>query len=203
MMKLKVIGLTGGIGCGKSFVAKLAESFFPVYHINTDDMAREQMKKGGISYNRVLEGFKEYGDILLEEDGEINRKELSKIVFSDKKALEKLDSITHPAVIEEINEIIAREKEQGRFEAVLIESALVFESGIDKICDEVWYVYAPIETRTKRLMESRGYSIEKIDAVLSGQLKEQDFIDRSDRVIQNGDEVTTADLLHTIAEFLA
>ena len=200
---MKVIGLTGGIGCGKSYVAKLAESNFPVYHINTDEMARNQMKKGGESYYKVLEGFKEYKDIILDEDQEINRKELSKIVFNDSTALKKLDDITHPAVIEEIRNIIAREKELNRFTAVIIESALVFESGINSMCDEVWYVFAPVDTRIRRLMNSRGYSMDKINAVLSGQMKERDFIEKSDRVIENDDDVSTKELLRIIGELLA
>ncbi len=199
---MKVIGLTGGIGSGKSFVAKIASYFFPVLHINTDEMARQQMMKGQISYNRVVEEFSKYSDELLREDGEINRPVLAKIVFNDAGLLNKLNSITHPAVIDGIKEIIREESGYGEYEAVMIESALVFESGIDKICDEVWFVHAPVSTRIRRLKETRGYSDEKISSVLDDQLAEEEFIKRSDRVIENDDGTGVEEMFTVLSDML-
>ncbi len=199
---MKVIGLTGGIGSGKSFVAKIASYFFPVLHINTDEMARQQMMKGQISYNRVVEEFSKYSDELLREDGEINRPVLAKIVFNDAGLLNKLNSITHPAVIEGIKEIIREESGCGEYEAVMIESALVFESGIDRICDEVWFVHAPVSTRIRRLKETRGYSDEKISSVLDDQLAEEEFIKRSDRVIENDDGTGVEEMFTVLSDML-
>ena len=105
-------------------------------------------------------------------------------------------------VIDAIKEIIQEEKQRDFYEAVLIESALVYESGIDNICDEVWYVYAPVETRVKRLTDSRGYSREKIDSVLSGQMDEQEFLKKCDKVIKNGDDSTVTDLIRQISDLL-
>lgn len=199
---MKVIGLTGGIGSGKSFVAKVASYFFPVLHINTDEMARQQMMKGQISYNRVVEEFSKYSDELLKKDGEINRPVLAKIVFNDAGLLNKLNSITHPAVIEGIKEIIREESGCGEYEAVMIESALVFESGIDRICDEVWFVHAPVSTRIRRLKETRGYSDEKISSVLDDQLAEEEFIKRSDRVIENDDGTGVEEMFTVLSDML-
>ena len=84
---MKVIGLTGGIGCGKSFVANVASHFLPVLHISTDELARRQMMKGGKSYEGVVMEFSPLTDKLLLPDGEINRPELSRIVFSDEKQI--------------------------------------------------------------------------------------------------------------------
>ena len=199
---MKVIGLTGGIGSRKSFVAKVASYFFPVLHINTDEMARQQMMKGQISYNRVVEEFSKYSDELLKKDGEINRPVLAKIVFNDAGLLNKLNSITHPAVIEGIKEIIREESGCGEYEAVMIESALVFESGIDRICDEVWFVHAPVSTRIRRLKETRGYSDEKISSVLDDQLAEEEFIKRSDRVIENDDGTGVEEMFTVLSDML-
>lgn len=199
---MKVIGLTGGIGCGKSFVANVASHFLPVLHINTDELARRQMMKGGKSYEGVVREFSPLTDKLLLPDGEINRPELSRIVFSDKEALKKLDGITHPAVIDEIKEIIAAESDDPEYDVIMIESALVFESGIDSICDEVWYVHAPEEVRRKRLTESRGYTKEKIDSVLKGQLAEEEFIKRSDKVIENGEGTGVEDMIMILTDLL-
>ena len=199
---MKIIGLTGGIGSGKSFVAKVATMHFKVLHISTDEIARTQMLKGGVSYGRVIEEFSGYTDDLLLEDGEINRPALSKMVLNDPELLEKLDSITHPAVIDEVNSIIENEKEAGRYDAVLIETALIYEAGIDSTCDEVWYVYAPRLTRRKRLALDRGYSDERIDGFFNGQKPEEEFLRRSTRTVPNGDDVTEEDMIRIIRGYL-
>ena len=199
---MKIIGLTGGIGSGKSFVAKVATMHFKVLHISTDEIARTQMLKGGVSYGRVIEEFSGYTDDLLLEDGEINRPALSKVVLNDPELLEKLDSITHPAVIDEVNSIIENEKEAGRYNAVLIETALIYEAGIDSTCDEVWYVYAPRLTRRKRLALDRGYSDERIDGFFNGQKPEEEFLRRSTRTVPNGDDVTEEDMIRIIRGYL-
>ena len=199
---MKIIAITGGIGSGKSYVANIMSLYFNVLHINTDEMARKQMMKGRESYNRVVEAFRDKIPDLLDENEEINRPVLSKYVFSNPNELKKLDDLTHPVVIDAIKEIIQEEKQRDFYEAVLIESALVYESGIDNICDEVWYVYAPVETRVKRLTDSRGYSREKIDSVLSGQMDEQEFLKKCDKVIKNGDDSTVTDLIRQISDLL-
>lgn len=199
---MKVIGLTGGIGSGKSFVAGVAEKYFPVLHVNTDEIARLQMKKGGISYQKTVDYFSAYSEKLLGEDGEIDRKVLSEIVLSDKKLLEKLNGITHPAVVDEVKNIIKREKEYKNHKAVLIETALLYEAGIDSICDEIWYVYAPDETRRKRLTLSRGYTKEKTDMFMSRQNSEELFLRLADRTVPNGADVTEEDMKKIISGYL-
>ncbi|MBP5533847.1 MAG: dephospho-CoA kinase [Lachnospiraceae bacterium] len=199
---MKIIGLTGGIGSGKSFVADAAQKNFPVLHISTDEIARRQMQKGGISFKKVVKEFSKYTGSLLLEDGEINRPELSKIVMNDPERLKKLDEITHPAVIDEVNNIIKEETDRGVYTAVLIETALLYEAGIDKMCDEVWYVYAPVATRCKRLTETRGYTPEKTEMFLKNQQPEEEFLRRADRIVPNGEDVTEEDMIHIISAYL-
>lgn len=198
---MKVIALTGGIGSGKSYVAGIIEHFFPILHVSTDDLAKEQMKKGGISYDGVVEHFSRYGNLLTAE-GELDRKRLSELVFEDERLLAELDSITHPNVLRELENIIAREKEREEYVAVLIESALVFESGIDSMCDEVWCVTAPVEVRKERLRSTRGYSDEKISSILDDQLADEEFISRSDRVILNDGVKSAEQLVEEINDIL-
>ena len=199
---MRIIGLTGGIGSGKSFVAQVAEKNFSVLHISSDEIARRQMQKGGISYKRVVEEFSGMTDDLLCEDGEINRTALSKLVMNDPVLLKKLDAITHPAVIDEINTIIAIEDERKIFSAVLVETALLYEAGIDRMCDEVWYVYAPVATRSARLVNMRGYSTEKTELFLKNQQPEEEFLRRSDRTVPNGEDVTESDMIKIISAYL-
>ena len=199
---MRIIGLTGGIGSGKSFVAQVAEKNFSVLHISSDEIARRQMQKGGISYKRVVEEFSGITDDLLCEDGEINRTALSKLVMNDPVLLKKLDTITHPAVIDEINTIIAIEDERKIFSAVMVETALLYEAGIDRMCDEVWYVYAPLATRSSRLIKMRGYSTEKTEMFLKNQQPEEEFLRRSDRTVPNGEDVTESDMIKIISAYL-
>lgn len=200
-MAMKIIGLTGGIGSGKSFVAGVATGFFPVFHISTDDIAREQMQRGGCSYNAVLKAFSEE-DGVVGEDGELDRQQLSKVVFANRKKLDLLNSITHPNVIEEMKRQIREAEQSGEYEAVLIESALIFESGINTICDSVWYVYAPTDCRKQRLKMSRGYSDEKTESILDDQMSDDEFMRLSDETILNDDSVTVEMMVLRISELL-
>ena len=199
---MKVIGLTGGIGSGKSYVADVAVKNFEILHISTDEIARRQMLNGGESFYRVVEEFSKYSDELLLENGEINRQVLGAIVLNDQMLLEKLDSITHPPVIEEVNKIIETERQNGRYAALMIETALIYEAGMDSICDEVWYVYAPRDTRKKRLMASRGYSEEKAEGFFRRQKPEEEFLKRAQRVVPNGADVTEEELVRIICAYL-
>ena len=199
---MKIIGITGGIGSGKSYVASVTAKYFPVLHVSTDDIAKEQMKKDGISYDMVVKAFSDICSQLLDEDGEINRAALSKTVFSDNSLLDMLNSITHPNVISELKSIIEREEKKGFYSAVLIETALIFESGIDKMCDSVWDVYASLNCRKRRLKASRGYSEEKIESILDDQLDEEEFKKKSDIVIVNDDSTDIRDLIISIDKAL-
>lgn len=177
---MKVIGITGGIGSGKSFVAKLLEENYGAHIINTDRIAREQMEVGGRSYEPVVSFF---GKGILSEDQSINRSKLAEIVFQDKEKLLKLNEITHPKVLEEVNEEINKNINNPGY--LVIETALMIESGYDIVCDEVWYVYASEEDRRKRLKEDRNYSDEKIDSVFHSQSSEEAFRNKFTKVIEN------------------
>ena len=119
----------------------------------------------------------------MQEDGTIDRTLLAQKVFADEQEREWLNSVIHPAVIRYIEEYIAARKEEPG--TIVLESALLFESGCDRFCDEVWYVCVPEAVRRQRLAESRGYSQEKITSILKRQLSEEEFRRRSDVVIEN------------------
>ena len=191
---MRVIGLTGGIGSGKSWVAEAISKALSWEVIYTDDVAREQMKKGGESYFAVV---KEFGDGILDKSGEIDRSRLSKIVFEDKTKLEKLNSLTHPLVRTYVLNQIAKFREEKK-EAVLIETALLIEAGYQEFCDEVWYVHAPETQRRERLKASRGYSDEKVDSLFLKQRKEEEFFQIATKVIENPDGSTVEAILSQI-----
>ncbi|TAH64361.1 MAG: dephospho-CoA kinase, partial [Anaerolineaceae bacterium] len=183
---MKVIGITGGIGSGKSLVADIMIKKYKAYLINSDSIAREQMMPGGISYQGVVDYF---GREILVEDGSIDKSKLSQIVFTDKEKLLKLNSLTHPNVLIEVQKIIAEKRDSNVVPYCIIETALMIESGYDFVCDEVWYVYSSTSSRRNRLKQYRSYSDEKIDAIFESQSKEEDFLKAFTKVIYNDDDL--------------
>jgi dephospho-CoA kinase len=179
---MKVIGLTGGIGSGKSLVAKLLKEKYGAYILLTDDIARKQMEPGGASYGEVLDYF---GKEILGVDGTIDRSKLAVIIFEDKEKRLKINEITHPKVLTAVINEIQSVREQEAFPYLVVETALMIEAGYDYICDEIWYVYAPEEERRLRLKKERGYSDEKIEIIFANQSKEEVFRAEFSKVIEN------------------
>lgn len=191
--KIKVYGITGGVGSGKSFVSQILSSHFDLFLIDTDSLARTQMCRGGDSFASVVE---EFGEGILGADGEIDRKALAEIVFNDKERLKKLDDITHPRVIAAVEDTVRRIGEgdaflltaEGRMpKGVLVESALIIEAGFADMFDDIIYVHAPEADRKKRLMLTRGYSEEKVASVFLSQQPEESFLGIATIVVENPD----------------
>ncbi|WP_310604945.1 dephospho-CoA kinase [Anaerosporobacter sp.] len=192
---MKVIGLMGGVGSGKSTVANILEKEYGAYLIITDDIAKKLYDKDEEGYQKVVSYF---GTEILNEDGQINRKQLSGIVFADKDKLEKLNSFIHPLVmkyvINEIENIKKENKQKTKEEQVpyiVIETALLIEAGYRGLCDTVWYVAVNEEVRKQRLMSGRGYSEEKIASILKNQMSDADYSDNCDKILYNNGDVDT------------
>ena len=183
---MKVIGLTGSVGSGKSTVAKMMEEKFHAYVIYTDEVAKDFMKPGQVSYQLTLNYF---GTNILFENGEIDRGKLASIVFQDEKKLATLNSFIHPYVKEYVLETIEKVKESGVHSYCVVETALLLQAGYTGFCDEIWIVTLMDEIRRKRLKESRGYSDEKIDSILKNQLSEQKLRDAATHIIENNGDI--------------
>lgn len=179
---IPVIGITGGVGSGKSAVLAMLEKYFDTAVIQADQVARELMQPGKASYVRIVDCF---GKDILEKDGSIDRNKLSGIVFQDAERLEQLNSMTHPEVKKEILSRIARIKSEGRVRRIAVEAALLIEGGYREYLDELWYIYADDATRIARLKEGRGYSEEKSRSIMENQLGEAEFRTECDSVIDN------------------
>lgn len=179
---MKVIGVTGGAGSGKSEVLRLLEKNFNAHVIIADEVARNLSKKGGASYDAIVAYF---GDGILDDAGEIDRKKLAAIVFGHPKLLEKLNSFTHPKVKASIQKEIDEVKAQAGCSLIVVEAALLVEAGYEDVCDEYWYIYTDEAIRRQRMKESRGYSDEKIDGIMKNQLSEDEFRQACHRVIVN------------------
>ena len=178
---MKVIGITGGIGSGKSRVLSYLEEKHHAVICQADRVAWELQEPGQKCYLEIVEYF---GTGILNEDTTINRTELGQIVFHDDEKLYLLNEMMHPAVKIEIQNRISQEREKGT-KLFFLEAALLIEEHYDEICDELWYIYTSEPIRRQRLKESRGYSDEKIDAIMATQLSEETFRKVCKIVIEN------------------
>ena len=172
----KIIGLTGGIGSGKTTIAKYFKSFgIPVYI--ADDEARKIMQSPEI-INAIKNTFGE--DIF--ENRILNREKLAKIVFNDPEKLKKLNSIVHPAVKKHFELWLIENK---TFPYIIYEAAILFESGRYKDCDIIVTVTAPIETRLQRVLERDKTTRELVLKKMEAQWSDEKRIAKSDFVIEN------------------
>ncbi len=178
---MKIIGLTGGIGAGKTQILEYLNDKYGATICQADQVAKRLQKKGTEVYQKIVEHF---GEEILDEKEEIDREKLGSIVFADSKELEVLNGIVHPAVKEEVLRKISSETKRST-NLFLLEAALLIEDHYDEICDELWYVYVQKEVRKKRLIYSRGYQPEKVDEIMASQLSKEDFFKACDRVIDN------------------
>jgi len=189
---MKVIGITGGIGSGKSIVCEILQKHYQAFLINMDQIAHSFMEPGEVSYELIV---KHFGEDILDEKGQINRKKLGQIVYQNEEALKYLNSCTHPYVLSYVKNLIY-EKSLSQEELICVESALPVEGKLKEICDEVWYVKASDTIRRERLLVSRNYSNEKIDSIFSKQISEEQYKEIGTKIIRN--ETSPDDLIEQI-----
>ena len=178
---MKIIGITGGVGSGKSRVLSYIEEMYSCVICQADHVAWELQKPEEKGYIEIVKYF---GEDILNEDKTINRAALGQIVFADKDELAVLNAIMHPAVKSDIQDKISKEKMRGT-ELFVLEAALLIEERYDEICDELWYIYTDENVRRDRLKLSRGYTDEKIDSMMKTQLSEEVFRKKCKVVIDN------------------
>ena len=184
MTQSKTIGITGGVGAGKSTVLDYITAHYRVGVIIADDVGKALMEPGGSVYQALV---RHYGDEILQEDGSIDRPHLAAIGLRDEESQAVLNSIEHPLIREEI----IRQIQASEAPVVFLEAALLLEGKLTEICDEVWVVTADEETRIRRLMEDRGYTEETCRMIMSRQLSEEAFEDLADVLIRNDRKLTS------------
>lgn len=177
---MRVIGLTGGVGSGKSYVAHYLAKHGQMELLIADELGHVAMEPGTESFRQIVARF---GEQLLCEDGSLNRDKIAEIVFWNPSAMEDLNAIIHPVVKAYIADYI-RERQEC-LGTILLESAILYETACDQLCDEVWYVHVPEELRICRLCSDRGYTEEKSRAIIAKQQPEKFFLEHADQVIEN------------------
>ena len=185
------IGVTGGVGAGKSEILRYLDNNYSCRILMSDNAAKELEAPGGVLYEPLVrlleEADPEDGSSgpLLHENGEIDKQEMARRIFTDPQLLTKINELVHPAVNKYIREEIAREKKSGEKEFFILESAILIENGYDRILDSMWYIYCEESVRSSRLKASRGYSDEKIRSIMMSQVSEDVFRSHCDTVIDN------------------
>lgn len=212
---MKTIGITGGVGCGKSTVLDYLAAQYKCVILKADEEAMKMELPGGPLYEpvvKLLEEAKRDGDgpLFPDSSGGINpaiagkgdpkgngsvlkdapgipfdRKEAARRMYRDEALREKINDLVHPAVVKHILEAIADARKAGAFDYFFVEAALLIENGFDKLLDEMWYIYCREDIRRVRLKESRGYTDKKIDRILASQLSEEQFRAHCQVVIDN------------------
>lgn len=178
---MKIIGITGGVGAGKTQILEYLNNKYGATICMADEVGRKLQRKGQKCYDEIVACF---GEEILDEKGELNRSALADIVFSDESKRKLINGIVHPAVKEEVRRKIAKE-ERRHTNIFIVESALLVEDQYDEICDEIWYIYVRDDIRRKRLFFSRGYDEQKIDEIMAAQLPNEEYFKCCDRVIDN------------------
>lgn len=177
---MKVLGITGGVGSGKSLVLEYLKEEYGAYICQMDETAKELQKSGTECFREIVRHF---GTEIVGSDGELDRVKLGGIVFAEEEELKKLNEIVHPAVLEHVRRDI-EEKAGTGVELYVVEAAVLTDVFRD-LSDELWYIYVREEIRRERLKASRGYTDERITRMIASQPAEEVFRETCDVVIDN------------------
>lgn len=176
------IGITGGIGAGKSEILNYIRKHYRCEIYLADQVAHE-VKRAGTECYHALVGL--LGEEIKDPDGEIDREKMAEKIFADPALLEQVNGIIHPAVRSYLLERLEEARRAGQAELFFVEAALLIECGYGQLVDEMWYIYADEAVRRRRLAESRGYSREKADSIMARQLSEKRFRENCGFIIDN------------------
>lgn len=182
---MKILGITGGVGAGKSTILSYLERQYKARVIQADEVGKQLQQPGEGCYNQIVESF---GGEILWPDGSICREKLAAEVFSNEEKLSLLNKIVHPAVKAYIVSEIEKERGRGMVPFFVIEAALLIEDRYDLVCDEIWYIHTDAKVRARRLASSRGYSNEKTKKIMGNQLDESEYRAKCNFVIDNSSD---------------
>ena len=173
-----VLGLTGGIACGKSTISQTLSELGAVI-VDGDLLSRELTADGGAALPDIRAAF---GDGVFHPNGTLNRRALGAVVFADDTVRDKLDAIMQPLLLT----LILRSIEDARLSGAavcVLDMPLLYEKDLDRLCDRVWCAYIPQETQLERLMQRDGFTPEEAENRLRSQLPAEEKAARADVVI--------------------
>jgi len=182
---MKIIGLTGNIAAGKTTVSNLLRDLGAAV-IDADEIARDIVAVGTVGWQRLRE---EFGEQYFFDNGQLDRKKLGNLVFHDGSALAKLNSITHPLIRKEIEKRFEELRKTHQVKVVVLDAALLIETGWYKMVDEVWLVIAEDRVRLKRLMERNALSEEEALSRMKSQWDQEVKKKYAKRIIDNSGDI--------------
>lgn len=196
---MKTIGITGGVGAGKTLILRYIEEQYNCIVIRADEVAHVLREPGQTCYQALVDLL---GQDVLENDGTIHRGKMAEKIFGNQAVLERVNQIIHPEVKKYIVSRIDQERKRGELDFFFVEAALLIEEHYDEILDELWYIHTDEEIRKVRLMENRHYSEEKVAEIMRGQLSAEQFRRHCNvEIINNGDlEATYEQIKHVMGE---
>lgn len=180
-----IIGITGGVGAGKSSILKALEEHCNCKIVLADDVGNKVKEPGQKCYLQVVELL---GKDILNDDLTINRMKMATKIFADAKILEQVNEIIHPAVEEYILQEIENERKKQEIDVFFLEAALLIEAGYTRYLDALWYIFSEKSVRIERLKASRGYSDEKIRQIMEQQMSDEEFRKYADVTLDNSNE---------------
>lgn len=178
---MRIIGVTGAIGSGKSIVSRILNDLGAVI-IDADIISRTVTTKGSEALGDLVSYF---GEEILLQSGELNRKKLASIVFNDRVKLQALNTITHKYILKKIHSAIENIKASGKSEVVVIDAPIPLEHGFIDAVDEVWVVTADREKRKERIVERNGYTLEEAEDRFNSQIKDEEYLKLADDILEN------------------
>lgn len=182
---MRIVGLVGGIGSGKSEAASILSSMGAEV-IDADKVGHAIYAPGTPGFRAVVETF---GPEVVGPDGHVDRKMLGALVFADPAELRRLNAVVHPLIRREIELRIAAARERATSPLVVVEAAILLEAGWQSLVDEVWVVTASPETVRARLAQSRGLSADEVAARVARQMSDRERRAAADEIVENDGDV--------------
>lgn len=186
---MRVIGITGGVGSGKSALLQYIAGKYNCKVLFADEIAHRVQEPGQPCHGELAALLPP--EILM-EDGAIHRGKMAAYIFESGERRDRVNGIIHPAVKKVVLEEIAAARAEKKLDFLFVEAALLIEDGYLDIVDEMWYIYAVEAVRRRRLREARNYSDEKMDSIMKSQLGEEEFRKYCSVVIDNSESLLAA-----------
>lgn len=178
-----IIGITGNIACGKSTVGKLLAAKPDVKHIDADNVSHAVMQQP----NTIHAIKVRIGEHVVDDEGFINRKKLSEIVFSDPAIMQTLEDIMRPPIYAQIRKRIM----EYRYNIIVLESFRIFDTPLEKFCDEIWAVTCNPNVQLKRLRARNGFSESQAFSRISAQIRQDELLKRTNVWIDNSNDLNS------------
>lgn len=182
---LRIIGITGGIGSGKSSVSAILSSL-GARVVDADLLAREAVGKGKGTLTEIVQAF---GTGILDSEGGLDRKKLAQLVFGDKERLSDLNRIVHKAVTENIIEIVTEAVNGGEGGILVLDVPIPVEHGFIDVADEIWAVVADMDARIKRVMARSGMSYHEVMDRINSQMSDEEYMKIADKTVYNNGSI--------------